>query len=542
MRVIKKDSGLVLDGHIIKNGRSFYVDKTIVQRLDKIQYKCKACNKLVERNFCSLIETEFLCSNCKREKTCLDKYGSKNNFQSPKTKQTLETKWGGIHPNAHRDVKDKKKESYLKNYGVDNPFKSSESREKARKTSLEKYGSETYNNIEKIKKTNLEKYGVEFAIANSEIKSKAMIAKHGVSHNSYLKSSLDKKKETFFNNAKERLKDYVELISDISDYSGREKYFKLKWKCKKCDSLFESSYANGLVPRCFNCNPIVYEYSKIEKDVTDFIKSLNVSIKENDRSLISPLEIDIVIQEFKLAIEFDGLYWHSELNGKHSNYHLDKTKKCRDLNIELLHIFEDEWNSKKDIVKSIIKSKLNKIDKTIFARKCVIMEIDNKLASEFYDINHIQGACSSKINLGLFLEEELVSCLSMSKPRFNKNYEWEITRFANLLNTRVQGSFGKLWSYFLKTYRPESIMTYSDKRYFDGSVYKKFFTELKDSEPNYWYFKEDGLRYSRIQFQKHKLKDKLEFFDQKLTEWENMQLNGWDRIWDCGNKKFIYVR
>jgi len=101
------------------------------------------------------------------------------------------------------------------------------------------------------------------------------------------------------------------------------------------------------------------------------------------------------------------------------------------------------------------------------------------------------------------------------------------------LNTKIHGAFSKLWKY-----RPEgSIITYSDKRYFSGEVYRKFFTELKDSDPSYWYIK-DGQRHNRIEFQKHKLKDKLELFDSNLTEWENMQLNGWDRIYDCGNYCF----
>ena len=57
---------------------------------------------------------------------------------------------------------------------------------------------------------------------------------------------------------------------------------------------------------------------------------------------------------------------------------------------------------------------------------------------------------------------------------------------------------------------------------------------------NYHYFNNNDTMslYSRMKFQKHKLSNLLESFDVKLTEWENMTNNGYNRIWDCGQTRW----
>ena len=91
-----------------------------------------------------------------------------------------------------------------------------------------------------------------------------------------------------------------------------------------------------------------------EKELSDFVKSLGVEIIENDRTIISPKELDIYIPSKKLAIEFDGLYYHSELF-VNKNYHLDKTNECNKKGIDLIHVYEDDWVEHKESVKSMIK-------------------------------------------------------------------------------------------------------------------------------------------------------------------------------------------
>lgn len=281
-----------------------------------------------------------------------------------------------------------------------------------------------------------------------------------------------------------------------------------------------------------------YFFSTAEKEIIDFIKINNIQI--NIRSIIPPYEIDIYIPEHKLAIEFDGLYWHSN---KPKNYHLVKTQMCEEKGIQLLHIFENEWIDpiKQDIWKSIISGKLDRNDR-IFGRKTEIREIiDNKLVKEFLDNNHLQGHCPSSIKLGLFYNDELVSIMTFGKTRFSKKYEYEMIRFCNKKFLSVVGGASKLYKYFVRNYNPESIVSYADRRYSNGNLYDKLGFEFShNSTPNYWYFKlPDIILYSRIKFQKHKLKDLLENFNNDISEIENMYNNNYRRIFDCGN--IIYV-
>lgn len=327
---------------------------------------------------------------------------------------------------------------------------------------------------------------------------------------------------------------------DVENYIGQrvdDKDIVYKFKCLKCQTVFEG-HLHSNIPKCPKCFP---KYrSKPEIEIENFIKELGFKVISSSRKIIPPYEIDIFIPEKNIAIELNGLYWHSEVyGGKSKDYHLDKTIECKEKKIELIHIFEDEWKIKKEIVKSIIKNKIGIIDEKKYARKCEIKELKSKDLEVFYNNNHIQGAVNSSVNLGLFYEGEIVSALSFSKSRFEKNTV-EITRFANKLNISVIGGFSKMIKHFIKNNNFNKISTYSDRRYFNGNVYlNNGFTFVGYTQPNYYYIDNNYIfRYNRIRFQKHKLENLLENFDSKLTEWENMKLNKYDRIWDCGNYKF----
>lgn len=279
----------------------------------------------------------------------------------------------------------------------------------------------------------------------------------------------------------------------------------------------------------------------VKKEITDFCKLYNPNLIENDRNLISPLELDIYIPQLNLAIEFNGLYAHSEQQGKDKQYHLNKYKLCKEKGVQLVQIFEDEWIDKKDIVTSILLNKFGKIQNRIFARKCIAKEIDHNTAKDFLVKNHIQRSTNVVgKHFGLYYKDELYSVLSMGKPRYNKHYDWEVLRFCSRTHSSVAGGLGKLFSYFIKKYNPSNIMTYVDIRYGNGNSYKKIgFTETHVSDPNYFYIIDMG-RESRVKYQKHKLKNVLKTFDPTLTEYQNMLENGIDRIWDCGNLVLDY--
>jgi len=333
---------------------------------------------------------------------------------------------------------------------------------------------------------------------------------------------------------------HIKPMFGMITYKGADQGLKYEFECNRCFMKFKSRISNGHIPICPKCD---YKHfngnSNMENELIQYI-SKNNKIETSNRTILNGKELDIVIPDKKIAIEFNGIYWHSELNGKNRQYHLDKTIQCAKKDIQLIHIFESEWIEKKNIVLSVLNAKLGSFCNVIFARKCVIREILSKTKNKFLIENHLQGQDKSSIRLGLFYDDELVAVMTFGKSRYNKKYQYEMHRFCNKLNHRIIGGASKLWSYFIRKYQPNTVITYADRRYSVGSLYEKIgFKKINESQPNYFYLERGkSTLISRIKFQKHKLKNELTIFDESLTEWENMQVNGYDRIWDCGNYVF----
>lgn len=264
----------------------------------------------------------------------------------------------------------------------------------------------------------------------------------------------------------------------------------------------------------------------------------------NTRKIISPLELDIYLPELHLAIEYNGTYWHSEQAGKYKSYHVNKSFLCEQQGIHLIHIFEYQWTLNKRQIKQRLSNILGNYTNKIFARKCIVREIDFDITSDFLNNYHLQGSCISKINLGLFYNDELVSVMTFGKPRFNKDDQWELIRFCNKEGYHVIGAASKLLKYFERNYNPKSLISYANRCWSWGkyNVYKDILgmTYIGKSDANYVYINEDGTVLPRYKAQKHKLKKLLgeENFIEELTETENMEINGWIKSYDCGNLVF----
>jgi hypothetical protein len=491
--------------------------------------QCKTCKIEIKKNKtycsskCACKDPEFL---EKRKQANIDKFGVDNASKLNSIKEKISVANKTLDKeNVHEKRLKTNKEKYGENcYEL--------FREKAKETMLEKFGVDNYGKTEESKEIN-KKYNEERK-KDPNYKQQLLLQKIDVFRTNYRKGLFQ------IENAK------VLFTEDDYNLTITER----KYLCLQCNKEFYRYSEN--IKRCTHCYPI--NKSLVESELYNFLFNFNQNIITTDRQTIRPFEIDILIPLYKIGIEYNGLTYHSygkssqwskldNYEVENKNYHLNKTKLCEEQNIQLLHIFENEWlnPTKQNIWKSIIKSKLN-LNETIGARKCEIKEISSSVSKSFLDQNHLQGSINSSIRIGLFYQDELVSLLTFSKSRFNKNYDWEITRYCNKLNTNVMGGFSKLLKYFRKNYEG-SIITYADKRYSDGNLYRQNgFIELKDSLPNYFYFKARNTKtlFSRVQFQKHKLKDKLEIFDETLTESENMFNNGYRRIWDCGNKVFIF--
>jgi len=447
---------------------------------------------------------QFLCSN-----ECRYEYQKRDNIKSKMVKKAIETqrkKYGGVG------------------------FESEELRKKIEKTNLKRHGNKRYTNREKFVETMKDEYGGVGAQSNE------------------IKRKINKtKKESFYNRVLngDRLKKYIKPLFSKEKYVKKGYSSKFKFKCRDCGNIFEDKLENGRVPRCFNCNPIYQGESSSENEVFEYIKSLfnkNEIINQNERDIANEnLEFDIFLPNYNIAVEYNGLYWHSELKGKDKNYHLKKTKKCEKNNIKLIHIFENEWKHKKKIVKNKLKHLFGKTDFSIYARNCYIDEISFEEKQYFLDENHLQGNDSASHFIGLINNGEIVGVLSFSNPRFSDEKGLEISRFCT--SKHVIGGFGKLFKNYLRENPVDRFITYADRRYSNRSnVFENFgFDFIKYTNPNYWYFENGSDKlYHRFNFRRGVLNKKLKSYDSELTEWENMQRNGYNRIWDCGNIKYEF--
>ena len=285
-----------------------------------------------------------------------------------------------------------------------------------------------------------------------------------------------------------------------------------------------------------------YRRSINEIHLVDFLMSFyGGEVKTNVRNLIKPNEIEVYIPEYNIAIEYNGLYWHTTQYYSSRLYHLTKTRQCEARGIRLFHIMEDEWDNKQDIWKSIIRNSLGYHSLRVYARDTEVVEVDLKTRKNFLTVNHLQGDLGSQCCFGLKFDNELVSIMSFGKPRFNKNHEWELLRYCSKLDTSVVGGASRLFTAFVRKYQPNSVISYMDRRYGGGSFYNNLgFSFVGNTEPNYWYLIGDKLE-QRYLWQKHKLVKKLKFFDPLLSEQANMKANGYFRIYDCGSSVFSWI-
>jgi hypothetical protein len=452
------------------------------------------------------------CAQIKRELTWIKNHGVDNPFKSniiqKKCQQTWHINHGVYNPMKSLEVREKYNISCLANNGVLWPFQSSTIREKSKQTWKYNIGVDNPSK--------------DIIVKNKKVKT--CNTNFGVNYPGQIHISSNT----------------LKLLSDV-EYLYNEHHENKNTISKIADNLKISQPGLCTVFNRHNIEMVRFSGSQGERDIIEFIKVHNIPNINNTRTVIPPLELDIYLPDHNIAIEYNGLYWHSELADIDKNYHLNKTQLCQEKGIRLIHIFENEWILQPEIVKSRLLSILHK-NASIYARKCTIIQLTSKQSREFFNTTHIQGSANASVCYGLMYNNELVAAMSFGKSRFNKSIEWELVRYSNKLNYSVVGGASKLFQHFIKQHNPGSVISYSDKRWNTGGLYLQLgFQHSHSSTPNYFYFKKNSnILLSRQQFQKHKLKDKLEIFDPTLTEWQNMVNNGYNRIWDCGNLVFVY--
>ena len=505
-------------------------------------------DRFVEINEISFSESVYIICNDFKIQKCANCGKNKTSFLSNKRgyKKYCSTKCS----NSHIDTKNNKINSYLEKYGVENPSflddvrikisdymknQSDETKSKRKKTMISKYGYES--NIFRPDIINNRNKKLSYKVIKDKRK-ETCLYKYGVDN--YTKTDKYRKKIT------EKYKNKVieTTLNSDENYINHLGDGQYELKCNLKDHTFfihrHLYHARNRikVPLCTICYPVNELKSIKEKELYEFITSIYSG--EVIDSYRDGLEIDIYLPDLKIGFEFNGVYWHSELY-KDKWYHLNKTNHFKERGIRIIHIWEDDWMYKRDIIKSQIVNWLALTPIKLFARKCEIKEIDDKkLVRDFLDKNHIQGNISSVLKIGLFYIGDLVSLMTFDHFEGRKrmlDYEWNLSRFCNKIDINVIGGASKILKYFINNWKPKRIISFADKEWSIGDLYFKLNFNLKyESSPNYKYVI-GNKRENKQRYTKKKLINMG--FDKTLSESKIMEDNfGSYKIFDCGQIKF----
>lgn len=488
----------------------------------------------------------------KRTKSLLERSPEEINNFKIKRENTLKEKDGDDWKQVQLE---KTKAGMLKTYGKEFAFKIPEFKQKASNTLFERSGfytsMENPDNVRKVREKLLPK---QKEITERTIQTN--IQKYGGRGPTCSPLVIAKMQKTHMQRFVPKLKIFLEKVQleIIGEYI--DAYAYNNYKCLKCSSIFSSNWnqiqQGRLCPSCQN----KFKPSRAEDEIYEYLSSLGISnILRNDRVLIKPYEIDILLPDQKICIEHSGLYTHSNKVLQNTRkgmddltfYHIYKYDECKNKGYQLLTIFEDEWMFKQDIVKSMLKQRVGlNNNPQIYARDCEIREIKKDIKRDFLKKFHIQGNDNSSIRLGAFTKENdvLVAVMTFSHPsrakgvRIKKDGQWELNRFCTDSNFRVPGIAGKLLEHFKRNYEWKEIFSYADRRWSEGNLYHKLgFTlvsNLTKIIPNYWYIDCNKLiRIHRYALRKTKNDDPI------LTEKMSRIIQGYERIYDCGNLKFV---
>lgn len=527
----------------------------------------------------------------KIQKTCLEKYGvahsSQNSSIKSKMQNTCLAKYGSVTPLGNKTIQEKSKQTKLERYG-DEYYTNFQ---QITKTKLERYNDESYNNQEKAKLTKLERYGDE-SYNNREKSNHTKLERYGdESYNNsekIIQTKLERYGDTGYNNLSQIQNTCLERYGTLSpmqieEVKAKSIETKRKNQIEHTEELIGYTEDGGWICKCPHpecqlcqsktyitrrgihydrkrlnieqCTTLLKEHmsnsgTSIELFVRSILDKHNIQYIEGDRSILNGRELDFYIPEKCVAIECNGIFFHSTRIKTDHKYHYKKWKECFDKNIRLLSIWEDQIKNKPNIVESIILSKLGIYQQHIYARKCTIKEISKSTTDDFLIINHLQGTMNASIRLGLFYNDELVSVMTFCKKRgmmgnTNKSNSYELSRFCNKLNTQIIGGASKLFKHFLKTVDCEYVYSFSSNDISEGQLYKTLGFDLERINISYWYI--DGgtfERHHRSEFSKAAIVQKhlKEQIDNTWTESSVTYELGLYQIYDSGQQKWIYTK
>lgn len=502
------------------------------------KHQCKVCGK----------PTKFRSLIVGYSPTCSVKCGSANPDRAEKIKNTCQERYGVDNPKQLDEFKAKAKATCIERYGTDNFI------DLYKEKIIEKYGTVNVSQLEsireKIKQTNLKRYGVEYTSQNKEVRNKirnTVLERYGVECVFQNKDIKDKIRITMLEKYGVdnvfKLKEFQDLARErmIEKYGVAYPMWYPAFKEKLLKTIQEKYGVNNAfqladIRPCWK--------SSYETTICNWLDKFNIKYETSNRKILHGKELDIYIPEKKIAIEVNGVYWHSSVV-KGEKYHVNKYKECKKNGIQLISIWEDWIINAPEKCKAIILSKLGIYSTRLFARECEIKIITSKQANRLYDKYHIQGKCSAKIHYGLFYKDELLSAMSFSKSHKNINHgnsSWELIRYCCKEGVQIVAGTKRLFSHFIKDYNATQVYSHSLNDISNGNLYLKLGFELvKTNDNSYWYIGHDPKRYHRYNFSKASIKKKGINIEGK-TEAQIMAELPYHKIFDSGTKIWVWKK
>ena len=324
------------------------------------------------------------------------------------------------------------------------------------------------------------------------------------------------------------------LLNDLILKYGQLKFLleieKIKTPYYKNLNFVDNKYLPE-IENIYNNN--LHGASYQEQSLIDYIKSIyKGNLIEHARIIPSDCssykrEVDCYLPDLHLAIEYNGVYRHSDQCGIARNYHEQKSKECEKLGIRLIHIYSDEWLNDSNKIKSLLSIAINGVTSKIYARKCQIRQITNKEAKDFNNLNHLQNHRNAQVTYGLFYNDNLVQLMSFSKSKYNRNLKsnnaWEIIRGCPGSNNIVVGGVSKLFKHFVRDYNPDEIFSYCDFNKFDGTSYEALGMKfIGYTGPNKWWI-----------YNNHRI-------NRNPSRYKELKNTAQGTLWGAGSKKYLW--
>lgn len=498
--------------------------------------------ELTELPTCSCGTSLRFSANGKLQRFCSPRCAAASSSTKERRQATNLQRYGAAHAAAAKTVRQKIEATNLVKYGTAASWAGAEVRQRAASTNLLRYGAENAARSPAVAQriaVTLKQRSPEASALTTEKRKQTTLQRYGVEHhaqrpdfkNGLRASRLAGKFGDHLDEQLKRIEADNQVVALFTKDEWRGSEGRHLWQHLPCGRQFEAA---GRLSRDHRC-PFCRTKSKVQQKVEDLVASLGIDYLVEDRSIIAPYELDLVVPSKRVAIEVNGTFWHHSEAAQLPL--LRKTELAEAQGYQLLHLWDFEVDESWEKVESIIRSKLGFTVK-VPARRLEVRRLSPKEARAFFERCHIQGAAPCSVALGLLDGDKVLAAASFGARRFGKFDQHELIRYASELNCTVVGGLSRLIAAYRRLGFEGELFSFADRRFSTGNAYRATgWKEVGTSAPGYFY--EKGVRVSRFGAMKHRLPALLgDQFDPALSEAANMLAAGWRKCVDCGNLKF----